>query len=355
MRFLWIFCEKEIAHAYECRKYLISKYNKKIAPKNVSKHVIRLLELGLIKRKTMEENTKHNAVYYTLSSFGIFYIINNSNLISHDLSALISIKSLFANHPYDAIFKFCLYPIINQQLIKKVDNEILTELEFYLRECSQSIKRRLESLLEIEKNGGYDYFVSSYPSILDSSLTEIEPGTLPDFIIYLKERFNINELDENKSKIEEIKKSEILKITSNEKVLFLKLDEKNNKAILYEQNTNSNEIIFNFDLAHYSDIYIITEFISQSVEQNIISSQAELERGFQGNPLSSLLLRLLRNNFYNYYSQSSKKKDFQSYVLLANNHKFMTLLKKIKDDFDSQYYLFKSMTSNISSYPTKNK
>ena len=50
-----------------------------------------------------------------------------------------------------------------------------------------------------------------FPSILDSSLTEIEPDTLPDFIIYLQERFNINELDANKSKIEEIKKSDNIK------------------------------------------------------------------------------------------------------------------------------------------------
>ena len=256
----------------------------------------------------MEENTKHNAVYYTLSSFGIFYIINNSNLISHDLSTLISIKPLFENHPYDDIFKYFLYPIIGLQLIKKIDNEeILSELKFYLKHCSESIKKKLGDLIEIEKNGGEPYLVSSFPSILDSSVTEIEPNTLPDFIIYLQKRFNINGLDINKSKIEEIKKSEILKITSNEKVLFLKLDEKKNKAILYQENTKNNEIIFYFDLAKNSDIYIITEFTSPTVEQNISSYQAIIEREFQEN-IYLHCTRLLQAHFLTHNSQFFKKK-----------------------------------------------
>jgi hypothetical protein len=89
----------------------------------------------------MEENTKHNAVYYTLSSLGIFYIINNSNLIINDLNFSPSIKNLFVNHQYNYIFKLFLYPIIEQHLIKKLDDGIFTELRFYMRDCSNSIKK----------------------------------------------------------------------------------------------------------------------------------------------------------------------------------------------------------------------
>lgn len=346
---LWIFCEKEIAHAYECRNYLISKYNKEIAPKNVRKYILKLAEIGLIKRKMMEERTKHNAVYYTLSSFGIFYIINNSNLIAHDLDPFLNIKSLFVNHPYDNIFKYFLYPIINQRLIKKIDNEeILRELIIFLRNCSNSIKKILRDLLKIEKNGGYSYIVTIFPYILDSSVTEISPGTLPYFILFLQKRLNINGLDINKSKIEEIKKSEILKITSNEKVLFLKLEEKKNKAILYQENNGSKEIIFNFDLEKDLEVYFISEFVTSTTEEKIISYQPIIEREFHEKHLPALGLGLLQANYSVHNSQSFKKEDEQSYTLLANNPEFMTLLEKIRNDFDLKYHLFKSMNKNIS-------
>lgn len=206
---------------------------------------------------------------------------------------------------------------------------------------------------DIEKKGGINYLVSSYPSILESNSKVIEPNTLPDFILYIKRKFNIMELDENNSKIEEMKKSEILMITSNTKVLFLKLDEEKNKAILYTQNDNIKEIIFNFDLEKFEDIYVISEFIPQTIEQEIISRQGIIEREFKEICLPKLIFSILENHYRTYRSFSQINEDMQDYILLASNHEFMKNVKKIKHDFDSKFDLFRSMASNISLHSNK--
>lgn len=205
---LSIFCEKEITHAYGCRKYLISRFKKEIAPKNVRKQVLTLCSLGLLKRKVMEESAKHSAIYYTLSSLGIFYVISQSNRISDDLHYSVRIESVIKNHSNNPLFKYFLYPIIDQKLINKIDNNnIFAFLNIYLKDCTRTLGTLFEDLLEIEKNGGQSYYISTMENLLDSSLTEHDYGSLPEFINYIQQRFNINGLDPDLSKIEEIKKN----------------------------------------------------------------------------------------------------------------------------------------------------
>jgi hypothetical protein len=134
---LSIFCEKEITHAYDCRKYLISRFKKEIAPKNVRKQILTLCSLGLLKRKVMEESAKHSAIHYTLSSLGIFYVISQSNRISDDLHYSVRIESVIKNHPNNPLFIYFLYPIIDQKLINKIDNySIFAFLNIYLNDCT---------------------------------------------------------------------------------------------------------------------------------------------------------------------------------------------------------------------------
>jgi hypothetical protein len=212
----------------------------------------------------------------------------------------------------------------------------------------------LEYMLKIEKDGGESSFVTSFPSILDASVTEIEPGSLPDFIRIIQKRFNINGLDINKAKIEEIKKDKIFMITSNEKVLFLKLDEKKSKAILYEQNSNKKETIFNFDLEKFLDCSIITEFMPKTIEQAVFSYQNAIETAMERIHMPALIHRLVQDYSLAHSSRSFTNEYQQNYILLANNYKFMSHLEKIKQDFDSQYILFKSMNNSILLNLTKN-
>lgn len=349
---LLIFCEKEIAHAYECRKYLISKFEKEIAPKNVRKLVLTLYSLGLIKRHPMEEVTKHSAIYYTLSPLGIFYLINESKRIFSDLHYSISIDAILKNHPHNIFFKYFLYPIIEQRLVNKIDNyDIFAFLNSYLNNCTRSLITIFDDLLQIEKNGGQSYYITTVESLLDSSLKENDYGSLPNIIKYIQDRFNITGLDPTNSKIEEIKKNGLLKITSNKKILFLKRDNMKNKLLLYEQGNKNKNIIFKFNLERIDSlpgIDSIIEFRSQSIEDSIIFYQQRIEREYLKNHLPKLLHNLLENCHYNYHTSHYNTRDiFENYSLLANNPNSLIHLDKLKQDFDSQYNLFKSMTNTI--------
>jgi hypothetical protein len=345
---LSIFCEKEIAHAYDCRKYLISKFNKEIAPKNVRKHVLNLCSLGLLKRKVIEEPTKHSAIYYTLSSLGIFYVINQSNRISDDLHYTVSIEPIIKNHLNNPLFKYFLYPIIDQKLIHKIDDyNIFAFVKIYLNDCTQSLNTLFEDLLEIKKNGGQSYPISTIEHLLDSSLTKNDYGSLSEFIKYIQQRFNINGLDPNLSKIEEIKKNNTFKITSKNKILLLEKNENKDKIFLYEQQNNNKTLIFEFNyetIDSQSDTYFINEIRPQSIEDSIIFYQERIEREYKNVHLPKLLHKLIENCHHHYYHPYYGTRNIiENYLLLANNSNFVSYLDKIKQDFDSQYNLFKSM------------
>jgi hypothetical protein len=350
---LSIFLEKEIAHTYDCRKYLISRFKKEIARTNVRKQILTLCTLGLLKRKAIEGPTKHSAIYYTLSSLGIFYVISQYNRIFDDLHYSVRIELIIKNHPNNPLFKYFLYPIIDQKLINKIDNfTIFAFLNIYLNDCTKSLCTLFDNLLEIEKYGGQSYYISTIDNLLDSSLTENDYGSLPEFINYIQQRFNINGLDPKLSKIEKIKKNNTFRITSNKKILILEKDENKNKLSLYEQQNNDNKtLIFEFNLEKiesHTDTYFINELRPQSIEDSIISYQQRIEREYKNIHLPKLIHNLIENCYHNYYHpQYDTRNALENYLLLANNSKFVSYLDKIKQDFDSQYNLFKSMQNTI--------
>lgn len=156
------------------------------------------------------------------------------------------------------------------------------------------------------------------------------------------------------SKIEEIKKNNTFKITSNKKILLLEKNENKDKLSLYEQQNNNNKTLifeFNFEkIESHSDTFFITEIRPQSIEDSIIFYQKRIEREYKNIHLPKLLHKLIANCYHNYcnpHPHYDTRNVLENYSLLANNSKFLSHVDKIKQDFDSQYNLFKSMQNPI--------
>ena len=84
-----------------------------------------------------------------------------------------------------------------------------------------------------------------------------------------------------------------------------------------------------------------------TLEQNLIVFLRQIETEYKAIHLSNLVLKLLKFFYLQYNSRYNNRDIIDSYTLLANNHNFLTHLNKIKQDFDSQYNLFKSMTNTL--------
>jgi hypothetical protein len=238
---------------------------------------------------------------------------------------------------------------MDKKLLNKIDHyTIFNFLNTYLNDCFRSLSNLFNKLGEIEKNGGQSYYISTIKNLFDSTLTGKDYGSLPDFISYIQKCFNIKGLDTDNSKIEEIKKNSLFKITSKKKVLFLETDEKKEKLSLSEVKNKNRTTIFEFDLEKIDpETYFINELRSESIEQNLIVFLRRIETEYKEIHLSNLVLKLLKFFYLEYNSRYNNRDIIDSYTLLANNHNFLTHLNKIKQDFDSQYNLFKSMTNTL--------
>src|SRR5918992_438364 len=108
--FLKYFAENLYLSAYQVRslhnsrqKLWIYKHTQKQEPnpmiyKNVHKRVKRLYELKLIEKE--EKEFKHRAIYYRLSTGGIYYLIHNK---SREFITLL--QNVLQNHSDNIIFK----------------------------------------------------------------------------------------------------------------------------------------------------------------------------------------------------------------------------------------------------------
>jgi hypothetical protein len=79
--------------------------------------------------------TKHGAIYYQLSFFGIYFIFLTLKINSF------SIAKLIENYSNDKLFEYFLYQFIEKKTIKEINSRfILEEIFKFLKECCSSIE-----------------------------------------------------------------------------------------------------------------------------------------------------------------------------------------------------------------------
>ena len=94
---------------YSCYKFMNSD-GRKISYKNVHKRIKKLHSLGLIERLDGSESNKHAAIFYRLSSFGVYFSIRNY---------LAGIE-LLSNHSRNPLFDIILYRFISKKTLEQL-------------------------------------------------------------------------------------------------------------------------------------------------------------------------------------------------------------------------------------------
>ena len=273
------------------------KERKPMFYKNVHIRVKRLYELKLIEKK--EKESERGAIYYGLSTGGIYYLIHN---MSHEF--IIILKNVLQNHRDSIIFKIFLDPYIKRDTLLQIKSTSrISRICSYLHECCEATERAIESINR-SSNGYFKEQVFLWQDVPGD-----DAWRLKDF---LNRKFNVNWLENA-----EIRKADenTIKISHGSKSISIKLNDKKDKAILTINRKNVYEFTFSRSLEVLYRGQSVKEFEVNSFPLTIKSL------------VSNLVLALVLEGF-------AIESDMKA---LAQDKKFMRLLFDNKQKFDDSY------------------
>lgn len=324
--------EKKYFTTYQCYKELNKQ--KKISYKNVHKRVKKLYELGILKEVSNISPIKHGAIYYKLSSFGIYFIF-----LIHKVNSL-KLDKLIKNYPHDGLLEYFLNQFIEKRTIKQIKSYIILGYIFdFLKECCISIERLLKHLPQIEKDRGYSTCITVIDNLINPDLEDYWFGGSKDFIDYIKKRFKIEWLDKNTSKINYNKSDNLIEIVEKNDGLILKLDIKGKKAILYDKEN----LLFEFELEQVGEnSFAINEFRPRTVKEHLKEIYYFENKKYESG--TNLCMKIL--NYADFKGGEGKLDNFliiNDLKLLSKDQSFRNMLHQIKYNFDNNYYKFENL------------
>jgi hypothetical protein len=279
-------------------KLVHKKERKPTIYKNVNKRVRRLHNLKLI--EITKRDPTHGAIYYTLTTGGIYYLIHNKSREFIDL-----LKKVLQNHSDNIIFKIFLDPYIKRDSILQIKSTSrISRICSYLHDCCEATERALESI----NRSLNDYFKEQV--FLWQDVPGVDNHRLIDF---LKREFDVNWLEN--SEITKFPDGNTIKISHGSKSILIKLNDKKDKAILTINRKNVYEFTFSRSLEVLYKGQSIKEFDVNSFPLSIKSLMANLvvALGLEGFAIESDM------------------------KVLAQDKKFMRLLSDNKQKFDDSY------------------
>jgi hypothetical protein len=307
--FLKYFAENPCLSAYQIRplhnspqklwiyKLEHKKERKPMIYKNVNKRVRRLHNLKLT--EITKRDPTHGAIYYKLTTGGIYYLIQ-----SPDFSTII--KSVLQNYSDNIIFTIFLDPYINRDTLLQIQSTSrISRICSYLYECCEATERAIKSI----NRSLSGHLVEQV--FLWQDVPGVDNHRLIDF---LKQKFDVDWLE--KAELTKSDDHNAIRISYGNKSIMIKLNDKKDKAILTINRKKKYE--FTFLTQTYEVLYRvqpIKEFEANSLPLSIKSLVA------------NLVLALALEGF----AIESEIK------ALAQDKKFMRILSDNKQKFDDSY------------------
>lgn len=332
-RLLHSFVKRKICSTYQCYKDLKSKYEqegKTITYKNVYKRIQKLYESDLIEKANNKDNeeTKHGAIFYRLTSFGVFYMIFNR--ITYQKEIIIENKN-------DQLFLLFLYPYIKFKTIESLTNDHIVSYIFsYLSKCCHNLQYFINEMRNLESNGGLFYSYGMTETITHPTYSDDPMLGSKQFVDFLKNNLNITWVDRETTKIIEVEKNKEIKILDKKNELTLKIYLDKLEAVLFDKNRN----LFKFTLEKPAkDVYELTELRPTSIKEYLSIIQPRLEREIKKN-LSDLCLGILDYATWITYHKGDEHTKTESIQVLRQDVLFIKSLSNFKAEMDYIYQNF---------------
>lgn len=185
-----------------------------IAYKNVSEKVQKLYSLGLIK-VAKDEDTKHDAIYYRLTPYGLFYLFwKNSVLV------LLHGREIFKNYKNDKLFHLFLYPCLTNLLDQIQNREVFDHIIDYLDKVCNTIIGIINAYMSKEKVKLFSWKKLLASDFLNDTLLE-----------YLNLGLDLKWLDSENPLIEKKVRENMIKISGKVHSIIIMTDRKDKKKL----------------------------------------------------------------------------------------------------------------------------
>jgi hypothetical protein len=322
-RILRLFLERPYQSTYQL--FTLLKKEEKMAYKNVHKRIKKLHSLKMIEIigkesiKTDRESI-HNPKFYRLTTGGIFHLLCQGPRWGS--------KKIFQNYPDNIIFRTILYRYIERETLLQIKNLfLLGEIFSYLSKCCVATNRLIEAL---GKHRGTD---SVTMPLFNWDEFPGKNNMLP--LMFFTFNFGLNLL--GNPQIKKIDDGRTIEISTKNKSVFIKLNEKKNAATL----TTEDGKRFLLDVEHSDNKIIVNGIIGTYRESNF----ERLAYDIQYNLLTlsfSIIMKLSKWDFV----QVAAEENSNSFEILAHDQKTMYLLEKTKQLFEERYKTFQLKTSD---------
>lgn len=329
------------ASIYGCFKFMNVNQKIKISYKNVHRKVHNLLELGLITKKdeSDKEIEKHGAIYYRLSQYGIFYVLNKR--LTRDILEIN--LAVLHNHRNFFIFKYLLYPHMSYQTVEKITSHtMMVALETYLYDCTvviESMFLHLSSslLFSIQKLGGLIY---TNDFLIQSIFEDLSMGRP---LMRISSNQDKNKKEYQISEIISKDKEKMIRLSTDEKDLYFKL--KNSKLQAYENNEDNFILEIDIDTSKDKDLLSLVKSYTQINSNELYDSYFKQYYRYD---IYTSLVKILTGvisagRLFAGRDANTKDALYDDLLLLRNDNNFMSAMFTIKSTIDEDFSIFENL------------
>jgi hypothetical protein len=226
--------------------------------KNVHKKIQNLLALGLIEKlpRTLDR-IEHGAIYYKLTTTGVFYLILNSDL------SFVEGLEIIKYYWNDSFFKIFVYPYFKPETLYNLKlHNIIFYIQRFFSRLGNRIKELLDDLEEIDKNNEL-FTVHAIWNLASIDKKEEVMSRWGIFILNLQNRLKYEWIDYD-IKVKRID-NHTLTFEKDNRAIYLKLNESKTNLIV----SNDKKELYRFPVQKRNKFLLIGELIPQTVEHEI--------------------------------------------------------------------------------------
>ena len=285
----------------------------KMAYKNVHKRIRELESLNLIQKDG--SISKHGAIYYRLTSEGIYIlflerpdgIIFNEYEISTKGKSVSNTRNFLNNYGNDILFKSFLYPFFNKETLDRIEYVFLWNIYDYLHDCC----KELQSIIDRKDLAYYEkrFSWNAVPGEDSKTLLQL-----------LKETLHLAG-DINNVNIMKSPDDKFITFLNNTELstIILELDRQHNRVLVKDDATNVQRCEY--------DVLQINSNVDVCIRLMPQDSMAEL------NKRTKIHLEFLAYRLINSLGSLTSREQESIIEALHSDSKFMAIISTLQDRF----------------------
>ncbi len=302
--------------------------------KNVHKKVQNLHDLGLIEKLPRNlGNIEHGAIYYKLTSIGVFHLIVNSSVPTN-----MDIIKYFGNDPF---FELFIYPYLKRETFYNLKLlPIIIDIQRVFTRIGKIINELVEHMISIDRNNRVFVFIGTW-----DLLTTYRKGEFQElwktFIFTLKRLLKLRwlDIDVKVSKID----NNTVKFEKDNNLIYLKLDKSKTNLIVSDKNKE----LYKFPVEKNNRQLSIGEIVPFTVEGEMRDNIKRFNNKIIPEIFEDLAILLVKYAVPVKYSSSTTEHErIEDIKTLSKDETFVKIIKTVKKKYGEYFENFMKEVKN---------